>query len=210
VIALITVLLAVGLGLISARLLQTGDRRTGDRGAVRRGLVQRLDALFMLPLATSAVTLGFGFILAFGRPPLDLRASPVLIVIAHTLVALPFVIRAVLPALRAIPPSLREASATLGADPRRVWQTVEWPLIRRAVLVGAVFAFTMSMGEFGASLFVSRPDTPTLPVAIFRFLGQPGATNYGQALAMSSLLMAVCAVGFVAIERFRAGSEGEW
>ncbi|MCA9965250.1 MAG: hypothetical protein KC423_13430, partial [Anaerolineales bacterium] len=84
------------------------------------------------------------------------------------------------------------------------------PLIRRAVLVGAVFAFTVSMGEFGATLFIARPQTPTMPVAIFRFLSQPGALNYGQALAMSSLLMLVCAVGFVFIERFKVGDEGEF
>jgi thiamine transport system permease protein len=66
------------------------------------------------------------------------------------------------------------------------------------------------MGEFGATVFIARPQTPTLPVAIFRFLGQPGDLNYGQALAMSSLLMLVCAVGFVLIERFRLGGEGEF
>jgi thiamine transport system permease protein len=47
-------------------------------------------------------------------------------------------------------------------------------------------------------------------VAIYRFLGQPGAANYGQALAMSSLLMLVCAVGFLTIERFRIGDVGEF
>ena len=76
--------------------------------------------------------------------------------------------------------------------------------------MGAVFAFTISMGEFGATVFIARPQTPTLSVAIFRFVGQPGAMNYGQALSMSCLLMAVCTVGFLAIERFRVGSEGEF
>jgi thiamine transport system permease protein len=97
----------------------------------------------------------------------------------------------------------------MGADSWRVWRAVDWPLIRGALLVGAVFAFTISMGEFGATVFIARPETPTMPVAIFRLLGQPGATNYGQALAMSVLLMLVCAAGFLAIERFRAGDEGQ-
>ena len=66
------------------------------------------------------------------------------------------------------------------------------------------------MGEFGATLFIARPQTPTMPVAIYRFLGQPGALNYGQALAMSTLLMLVCTVGFLLIERFRLGGEGEF
>jgi len=66
------------------------------------------------------------------------------------------------------------------------------------------------MGEFGASLFVARPNTPTMPIVIFRLLGQPGSTNYGQALAMSSLLMLVSAVSFIAIERVRAAGIGEF
>lgn len=208
-IALVAMGLAVGLGLVSAVAIFSvqGD---GQPSTFYASLSTLLDPLFMLPLATSAVTLGFGYIIALNRPPLNLRSSLALVPIAHTLVALPFVIRAVLPALRAINPSLREAAALLGANPTRVWREVDWPLIRRALLVGAVFAFTVSMGEFGATVFVARPQTPTMPVAIFRFLGQPGALNYGQALAMSSLLMLVCAVGFVAIERFRIGDEGEF
>jgi len=198
--ALATVALAVPLGLLSALLLTRRNARwTGW-----------LDPLFMLPLATSAVTLGFGYIIALDKPPLNLRSSLALVPIAHTLVGMPFVIRSLLPALRSINPRLREAAALLGASPRRVWLTVDWPLIRRALLVGAVFAFTVSMGEFGATVFIARPQTPTMPVAIFRFLGQPGALNYGQALAMSSLLMLVCAAGFIAIERFRLGGEGEF
>ena len=164
----------------------------------------------MLPLATSAVTLGLGYIIALNKPPLNLRQSLLLVPIAHTLVAIPFVIRSVLPAIRRINPRLREAASLLGADSNKIWFHIDWPLIRRALLVGAVFAFTISMGEFGATVFIARPQTPTMPVAIYRFLGQPGALNYGQALAMSTLLMLVCAAGFLMIERFRLGGEGEF
>jgi thiamine transport system permease protein len=80
---------------------------------------------------------------------------------------------------------------------------VDLPIVARAVAVGAVFAFTVSMGEFGATALLYRPQFPTLPVAIYRLLGQPGLTNYGQALALSTLLMLVCVLGFVTIERFR-------
>jgi len=76
--------------------------------------------------------------------------------------------------------------------------------------VGATFAFTVSMGEFGASIFVARPEIPTIPIAIYRLLGQPGLVNYGQALALSVILMAVCAVSFALIERLRAASTGEF
>lgn len=198
--ALVTTLLALGLGLIAAYLLS---------GRITRWS-KLLDPLFMLPLATSAVTLGFGFIITLDKPPLNLRSSPLLIPIAHTLVAMPFVVRSILPALRAVPPSYSEAARVLGASGWQVWRLIDIPLISRALLVGATFAFTTSMGEFGASLFVARPDTPTIPIVIFRLLSQPGALNYGQALAMSSLLMLVCAIGFLLIERLRTTGVGEF
>ncbi len=174
----------------------------------RRGVGARvMDALLMLPLGTSAVTLGLGYLLTFNRPPLDARSFPLLIPIAHSLVALPFVVRTLLPALRSIPPSLRQAAAVLGASPGRVWWEVDWPVLGRAALVSAVFAFTISMGEFGATTFLANPEFPTLPVAIFRFLSQPGATNYGQAMAMATLLLLVCAAGVLLLERFQEGKE---
>jgi thiamine transport system permease protein len=198
--AAVTTLLSLILGVLTAYLLAS---------KASRGL-RWLDPLFMLPLATSAVTLGFGFIVALDEPPLNLRTSAALIPLAHTLVAMPFVVRSVLPALRALPPSLGEAAQVLGASPFTVWRLIDLPLIGRGMLVGATFAFTVSMGEFGASLFIARPDTPTIPIVIFRLLGQPGAANYGQALAMSVILMLVCAVSFAMIERIRAGSVGEF
>lgn len=209
-----TVTLALLLGvMVTVVVGGQAENGAGGFGRNRRFMMpvrRLLDPLFMLPLATSAVTLGFGYIIALDRPPLNLRSSLILVPIAHTLVAMPFVIRSTLPAVRRIAPSLREAAGTLGATPARTWWEVDWPLLRRALLVGAVFAFTVSMGEFGATLFIARPQTPTMPLAIFRFLGQPGALNYGQALAMSTLLMLVCATGFVLIERFRSGDEGEF
>jgi thiamine transport system permease protein len=100
----------------------------------------------------------------------------------------------------------------LGAAPARVVREIDLPIVGRALLVGAVFAFTVSMGEFGATSFIARPggSTTTIPIAINRFLGQPGALQFGQALALSTILMAVCAVGFLAIERFRYGDIGEF
>ena len=194
VFALATTVLALTLGLLAATLLQRRGRRW-------------LDPLFMLPLATSAVTLGFGFIIALDEPPLDLRASPMLIPIAHTLVALPFVVRSVLPTLDSIAPALRESARVLGATPWQVWRKIDMPLVSRGLLVGATFAFTISMGEFGASLFIARPASATIPVVIYRLLGQPGALNNGQAMAMSVILLLTCGLGFVLIGRVqRAGS----
>lgn len=201
--ALATVGVAVTVGLMAAAVLD-------GRAAGPRLLGRMLDPVLMLPLGTSAVTLGLGYILALDEPPLNLRTSPLLVVLAHSLVALPFVVRSVLPALRSVNPRLREAAAVLGASPWRVWWEVDLPIVARAVLVGAVFAFTISLGEFGATSLIARPERPTMPVAIYRFLSRPGVANYGQALAMSTLLMAVCTLGFLVIERFRVRGIGEF
>lgn len=200
-IALATTGAAVILGLLTAHLIE-------GKGLPQR-LSRWLDPIFMLPLATSAVTLGFGFTVGLDTPPLDLRGQWILLPIAHTLIAIPFVVRSVLPALRNIPPHVQEAAQVLGASPVQVWRHIDLPLMSRGLIVGATFAFTVSMGEFGASLFVAR-QTQTMPLVIFRLLGQPGSTNYGQAIAMSVLLMLVCAVSFVAIERIRTAGIGEF
>jgi thiamine transport system permease protein len=125
-------------------------------------------------------------------------------------VAFPFVVRSLLPALRGMKPQWREAAGVLGASPARVLREIDLPIVVRALLVGAVFAFTVSVGEFGATLLIARPNFPTMPVVIYRLLGAQGALNQGQGLAMSTLLMIVCAVGFILIERFRVGEIGEF
>jgi len=188
--------LSLGLGVISAYLL----------AGRRHWLTALLDPIFLLPLGTSAVTLGLGYVVSMG----SLRASLVLIPIAHTLIAAPFVVRTLLPALRSLNPRLREAGASLGASPFRVWWAIDLPLLRPALIVGAVFAFTISLGEFGATLLISRPDFPTMPVVIYQALGQPGLLNYGKATAMSTILMAVAGAGLVLIERLRWEGSGEF
>lgn len=185
-----TVLFSLGLGTLAAYALHYRSRIN---------LV--LDPLLMLPLGASAVTLGLGFVIVFSAPPLDPRSFPLLIPIAHSLVSLPFVIRTLQPALASIPAHLRQAAAVLGASPWRVWWEVDRPILARAALVSATFAFTISLGEFGATSFLARPEAPTLPVAIFRFLSQPGALNYGQALAMATLLMLMCALAIAIMEK---------
>ncbi|MCY4622053.1 MAG: iron ABC transporter permease [bacterium] len=178
------------------------SRRSGRAGA-------RLDTLLMLPLGTSAVTVGFGFLVAFGWP-VDLRTSAWLIPVAHSVVAVPFVIRTVTPVLRSVQPRLLEAASILGASPRRVFQEIELPIIRRAALVGAGFAAAVSLGEFGATAFLIRPDRPTIPTAIFRLLGQPGAATLGQAMALSVILMILTTLIIMTVERQRTEGAGDF
>ena len=150
--------------------------------------------LVLLPLGTSAVTFGLGLLLAFGLGASSSRWYPLLIPVAHALIALPFVLRLLEPALRAIPANLKWAAATLGASPRGVWRYVELPIIWRAAVTALVYAFAISLGEFGATTFLTRADIPTLPIAIYRYLNLPGSKNYGQAMAMAVILLAVCAL----------------
>jgi thiamine transport system permease protein len=196
-----TVLLSLALGLPAAWALAYRPESAASRV---------FDPLLLLPLGTSAVTLGLGFIVALDQPPLDLRASPWLVPLAHTLVALPFVVRSLTPALRSIRPRLRHAAAVLGANPGQVVTRVDLPLVGRALLVAAAFAFSISLGEFGATALIARPEYPTVPVMIYRFLSQPGALNYGQALALSTILMVVCATAMLGIERLRLADVGEF
>jgi thiamine transport system permease protein len=195
--AVVATLLAVAVGGCAAFAL-----------AGRRGRV--LDRALSLPLGVSAVTVGFGFLIALDEPPLDLRTSWILVPIAQALVAIPFVVRTMLPVLRSIDPRLREAAATLGASPLKVWREVDLPIVARATLVAAGFAFAISLGEFGATVFIVRPDRPTLPVEIFRLLGRPGELNFGAAMAASVILMTMTALAIAGIERFRVGSIGEF
>ena len=169
--------------------------------ARRTGAV--FDAGLMLPLGTSAVTLGFGLLITMDRAPLDLRGSWVLIPIAHALVAVPFVVRAVLPTLRAIDPHLRDAAATLGASPGRVWREIDLPFLRRALIAGAGFAFAISLGEFGATSFLTRIGNETMPIAIGRLLGRPSTLNLAQADALATVLMLLTLLAVLAVDRLR-------
>jgi thiamine transport system permease protein len=186
----ITALLSLILGL----MIVYGFKRNKNHSGI-------FDTLLMIPLGTSAVTLGLGYIIFFNKPPFLWGASQWLIPMAHTLVALPFVVRGLIPAVGSIPVSYRQSAAILGASPWKVIRSIDLPIIRNALISSLVFSFTISLGEFGATSFLSRPDFPTIPIAIFRFLSQPGGLNYGQAMAMSTILMLVCAIGIVFIEK---------
>jgi thiamine transport system permease protein len=118
------------------------------------------------------------------------------------------VVRTVLPVLRAIDPHLREAASTLGAAPGRVLRTVDGALVARAGGLALGFAFAASLGEFGATSFLVRPDRPTLPIVVYRLIGRPGTDAAGEAMAAAVLLGALCALAIAGFERLRpSGSE---
>lgn len=167
-----------------------------------------LDALVMLPLGVSAVMLGLGYVIAFDAPPLDVRGSAWLVPVVQSLVAAPFVVRIMAPALRSVDERLREAAAVLGASPGQVWREIDLALVLRALGVAAGFAFAISLGEFGATVFIARSDWPTVPVAIFRFLGRPGALNSGQAAALGVVLMVLTTATVLVADRVSSVRRG--
>lgn len=166
-----------------------------------------LDSLVMAPLGVSAVTVGFGFFLTLQAPPLNLRAAGLLVPVAQAVIAVPLVVRAVVPSLRAINPCQREAAATLGASPWRVLASIDGPFIVRSVALACGFAFAISLGEFGATSFLASPTEPTLPVLIARLLSRPGVDNYGMAMA-ASVILALVTGGVMALAEFIHSKSG--
>lgn len=175
----------------------------------RRGLSRVFDLGLTLPLGTSAVTIGFGMLIALDEPPLDLRTSWWIIPIAHALVGVPFVVRTMVPVLRSIDPVLHEAASVLGASPARARREIDLPIGLRGLVVGAGFAFAVSLGEFGATSFLPRrPENLTAPIALFRLLSTPGDLLRGQAMALAVVLMVLVATAVLVIESGRGSDEG--
>lgn len=194
-------MLAMIVGVLAAVVL-VSLRRSPGRGA--RVMGETVDAALMLPLGVSAVTVGFGYLVTLDALPGDLRTSPLLVPFAQALVIIPLVVRMVLPVLRSVDERLRQAAATLGAAPARVWREVDLPLTLRSLVAAAAFGYVVALGEFGATSFLARPDAPTLPVAIASLVSRPGELNNQMAYAACALLMVVTALVVAVIERLRS------
>lgn len=164
-------------------------------------------AMSLVPLGISAVTLGFGYLIVLASLPYEIAASPAVIPLVQALIAIPVVIRIMMPALESVPARLRHAAATLGARPIRVFATVDLPIIGRSMGAAGGFAFVMALGEFGATSFLARADTTTLPVLIGSALNRPGADNLATAMAASVVLVIATVLAVVAVEAFRPRSE---
>lgn len=208
-VAIDATLLALVVGVLASVVL-VALRRSPARAA--RGLGETLDAALMLPLGVSAVTVGFGYLVTLDALPGDLRTSPYLVPLAQALVIIPLIVRMVLPVLRSVDVRLRQAASTLGASPLRVWREIDLPLTLRPLVAAAGFGFVVALGEFGATSFLARPTSPTLPVAIASLMGRPGELNNQMAYAACALLMLVTVLAVALIDRLGAarGRVGEF
>ena len=144
-------------------------------------------------MGVSGVVLGLAYVKGWG-----LGAGWVAVVMAHAVVAYPFVARTVAGTLAKIRPSLLDASRSLGAGPLATLVHVELPIARAGLVTGAAFAFAISMGEMNATLLLAGPGTVTIPIAIYRLIG---SYNFFAACAMGTVLMVVSLGAFWLIER---------
>ncbi len=167
-----------------------------------------LDGGLMLPLATSAVTIGFGMVITFDTDPVDWRASWWLVPVGHALIAVPFVVRACVGVLRSVDPAMGDAAATLGASPVRAWAATVVPYLWRPLAVGAALAAAISLGEFGATSFLSRSGGETMPIAIEQLLGRTGSALQAQGFVLATLLAATTVVLVVIVERLQSPLTG--
>ncbi len=163
-----------------------------------------LDGALMLPLATSAVTIGFGMLITFDTDPVDWRASWWLVPVGHALIAVPFVVRTCVGVLRSVDPALTAAAATLGASPPRAWQATVVPFLWRPLAVGAALAAAISLGEFGATSLLSRSGGETMPIAIEQLLGRTGSILQAQGFVLATLLAVATVILVVIVERLQA------
>lgn len=147
-----------------------------------------LQAFASLPVIISAVTLGFGIIITFDESPFNWRGQVWLLPVVHALVALPIVVYLLTPAMQAISFTQRDAARTLGASPLHVWWNIDARLMRRPLLSAGALSFAVSLGEFGATSFLSRSSSTTLPIAIGQLLGRPGTSLQASGFALAALL----------------------
>ncbi|MDA3939224.1 MAG: ABC transporter permease subunit, partial [Spirochaetia bacterium] len=166
--------------------------------------IKILDTLFMLPISVSSVILGLGYLKMMHYLEAPLKHSSVLIILAHTVIAYPFVTRAVKPVLDKIKPEIIHAGLSLGETPLRVFLTIELPLIKSAVFAGGAFAFAISIGEMNATMLLSSENTLTIPIMMFRLIG---SYNFIAACALGTVLIIFTSFSFILMDYF--GSENK-
>jgi thiamine transport system permease protein len=111
--------------------------------------------------------------------------------VIHTVIALPLAVRVIGPALRGIGTELLESAADLGAGPLRTWRSVQAPLLAPALVRAAGISAAVSLGEFGATSFLTRGDTKTVPIVIGELMGRPGPLLQQSAFAIATTIVVV-------------------
>jgi putative spermidine/putrescine transport system permease protein len=148
-----------------------------------------LEAVFTLPLMIPAVVLALAFLLFYTW--LGIAGGITAIVIGHTIMTTPYVVRLVRSNFANYNWSLDRAAANLGASPPRVFFHVTMPLIAPGIIGGMALSFIVSFDDAVVALFLSGPEVVTLPVRIFNYLSEspgPIVGAAGSALVFFSLV----------------------
>lgn len=198
VVALATTVLATGLGSLAALGLYLGRFR-GKTMVV---------ALLTLPMVTPSIVTAAAMFFSFSL--VGLAASLPGLVLAHTIVAVPFVLIPVLAALQTFDPNLLRAAAALGAPPATAFRRIVLPLVAPGVATGAVFAFATSFDEFVITLFIAGPGQYTLPrqmyASVREFLSPTICAAAVMLFACSLVLLFVAEIMRIRGERHASGA----
>lgn len=124
-----------------------------------------LESFFLTPLLVPHILLGAALYLFYVR--FNFNASIVTLFLGHLVISTPYVIRSVTAGLVGMDPRLEEAAISLGASRVQAFMKVTLPLLRSSLVSGAIFAFIISFSDINLALFLSGPDTTSLPVHIF-------------------------------------------
>lgn len=181
-----TTVLSVALGVSGALAIARSQTATA----------RVLDSLFMSPLVLPALAFGFAALMTFSA--VGWAVSATTLVIGHTAVCVPYVIRTTTAALAQMDPALLESSASLGATRAYTFRRVTWPLIRPGVLAGAFIAFMSSFDNVPVSLFLRDARTDMLPIRMWQDLeGRLDVTI----AAMSSVIIVITLALMLVMER---------
>jgi len=155
-----------------------------------------LSMVFMLPLMLPTIIYAVG-LLTFWSVAVG-PVSPVALVISHSVLALPYVVRTTLAVLAESDPKLEEAARTMGANRLQRLFLVVVPQCIPGLAAGAFFAFNISFDEAVLSLFMRSPDMTTLPIQIY---GQLEFNPDPSVAAVSSILIGITVLIVLSIEK---------
>lgn len=153
-------------------------------------------SLTFLPFMVSPVCISFGLLLCYP----SWTASLSMLVCTYALLAYPFITKDVLAAWDGLPSSYVQVARTLGARPSQVIIYIILPLLRPALQRGLALSAATCVGEFAATLFLSRPEWQTLTTLIYHYLSKAGQDNYDRAMVLTSMLMLLAMLIFIVLE----------